>query len=94
MEYVNGLGYFKDDHTVAAVMKNKTEKLLTAKNIVIAVGGRPRYPNIPGAHEYCITSDDIFSLEKAPGKTLVIGAGCNCFFLFSCLLSSPTESLK
>lgn len=61
---------------MAAVMKNKTEKLLTAKNIVIAVGGRPRYPNIPGAHEYGITSDDIFSLEKAPGKTLVIGAGC------------------
>lgn len=63
-------------------MKNKTEKLLTAKNIVIAVGGRPRYPNIPGAHEYGITSDDIFSLEKAPGKTLVIGAGCK-LFLFS-----------
>ncbi|KAG8308590.1 thioredoxin-disulfide reductase activity protein, partial [Homalodisca vitripennis] len=30
---------------------------------------------IPGAKEYCITSDDIFSLEKPPGNTLVIGAG-------------------
>lgn len=76
VEYINGLGYFKDDHSVAAVMKNKTEKILTAKNIVIAVGGRPRYPNIPGALEYGISSDDIFSLEKAPGKTCVIGAGC------------------
>lgn len=76
VEYINGLGYFKDAHTVAAVMKNKTEKVLSAKNIVIAVGGRPRYPNIPGAKEFGITSDDIFSLEKAPGKTLVVGAGC------------------
>lgn len=60
-------------------MKNKTEKLLTAKNIVIAVGGRPRYMDIPGAHEYAITSDDIFSLDREPGKTLVVGAGCEYF---------------
>ena len=57
-------------------MKNGQEKLITAQNILIAVGGRPRYPDIPGAVEYGITSDDIFSLEKAPGKTLVVGAGC------------------
>ena len=57
-------------------MKNGEEKVFTAKNILIAVGGRPRYPDIPGALEYGISSDDIFSLEKAPGKTLVIGAGC------------------
>ena len=57
-------------------MKNKTEKVLTAKHIVIAVGGRPKYPEIPGALEFGHTSDDIFSLEKAPGKTLVVGAGC------------------
>lgn len=76
VEYINGLGYFKDEHTVAAVLKNQTEKVLTAKHIVIAVGGRPRYPDIPGAAEYGITSDDIFSLDREPGKTLVVGAGC------------------
>lgn len=27
-----------------------------------------------GAREHCITSDDIFSLSKPPGKTLVVGA--------------------
>ncbi|XP_055389510.1 thioredoxin reductase 1, mitochondrial isoform X2 [Condylostylus longicornis] len=75
VEYINGLGYFKDPHTVVAVMKNKSEKELTAQNIVIAVGGRPRYPDAPGAIEHGITSDDIFSLEKEPGKTLVVGAG-------------------
>jgi len=75
VEYINGLGYFKDAHNVVAVLKNKTERVLNAKFVVIACGGRPKYPNIPGATEYGISSDDIFSLEKAPGKTLVIGAG-------------------
>ncbi|XP_070510674.1 thioredoxin reductase 1 isoform X1 [Cardiocondyla obscurior] len=75
VEYLNLLGHFKDEHTVIGVSKKGEEKILTAKNILIAVGGRPRYPDIPGAVEYGITSDDIFSLERAPGKTLVVGAG-------------------
>ncbi|CAL1683937.1 unnamed protein product [Lasius platythorax] len=75
VEYLNALGHFKDAHTVIGVTKKGEEKILTAKNILIAVGGRPRYPDIPGALEYGISSDDIFSLERAPGKTLVIGAG-------------------
>jgi len=75
VEYINGLGYFKDAHNVVAVLKNKTERVLNAKFVVIACGGRPKYPDIPGAIEYGISSDDIFSLDKEPGKTLVIGAG-------------------
>ncbi|CAG9859606.1 unnamed protein product [Phyllotreta striolata] len=74
VEYINGLGSFLDANTVHAVVKG-TERKLTGKYILIAVGGRPRYPNIPGALEYGITSDDIFSLTKPPGKTLVVGAG-------------------
>jgi thioredoxin reductase (NADPH) len=47
---------------------------VTAESIVIAVGGRPSYPGIPGDKEFGITSDDIFSMAKPPGKTLVVGA--------------------
>ncbi|XP_018341060.1 PREDICTED: thioredoxin reductase 1, mitochondrial isoform X4 [Trachymyrmex septentrionalis] len=75
VEYFNALGHFKDAHTVVGITKKGEEKILTAKNILIAVGGRPKYPDIPGAKEYGITSDDIFSLERAPGKTLIVGAG-------------------
>ncbi|XP_043281869.1 thioredoxin reductase 1, mitochondrial isoform X2 [Venturia canescens] len=75
VEYVNANGYFKDPHTIAGVTSKGEEKILTAKTVIIAVGGRPRYPEIPGAVEYGITSDDIFSLNRAPGKTLVVGAG-------------------
>ncbi|XP_011311994.1 thioredoxin reductase 1, mitochondrial isoform X2 [Fopius arisanus] len=75
VEYINANGYFKDSHTVVGIDKNGKEKEVTADKVIIAVGGRPRYPDIPGALEYGITSDDIFSLKRAPGKTLVVGAG-------------------
>lgn len=75
VEYWNGLGKFVDQHTIEATLKNGTVKKVTADNILIATGGRPNYPRIPGAVEHCISSDDIFSLKKPPGKTLVIGAG-------------------
>ncbi|WKY01217.1 hypothetical protein Q1695_015318 [Nippostrongylus brasiliensis] len=66
---------FIDNHTIKTVSadKKKTELILHAKNVVVATGLRPRYPKIPGA-QYGITSDDLFSLSKPPGKTLVVGA--------------------
>lgn len=36
--------------------------------------GRPRYPDIPGAREFGISSDDLFTLPHPPGRTLVVGA--------------------
>ncbi|XP_025833808.1 thioredoxin reductase 1, mitochondrial isoform X2 [Agrilus planipennis] len=74
VEYINGLGVFKDRYTIQTTTK-QGERLLTSKYFLIACGGRPRYPDIPGAVEYGITSDDIFSLKNAPGKTIIIGAG-------------------
>lgn len=55
--------------------KNNKTKEITARNIVVAVGGRPKYPtDIIGAKDYTITSDDLFSLPYSPGKTLCVGA--------------------
>ena len=45
-----------------------------AKHILIATGGQPTVPDIPGA-EHGITSDGFFQLEHQPKKILVIGAG-------------------
>jgi len=72
--YINAYGKFKDAHTVVATKKNGQEQEITADKIVIAVGGRPSYPDAPGAKECCISSDDIFSLPTPPGKTLCVGA--------------------
>ncbi|XP_075960636.1 thioredoxin reductase 2, tandem duplicate 2 isoform X2 [Anarhichas minor] len=75
VKYLNIKGSLVDEHTVKGLTKAGKEMTLTAKNIVIATGGRPNYPtNIPGAMEHGITSDDIFWLKKSPGKTLVVGA--------------------
>jgi len=46
----------------------------TADHILIAVGGRPLLPNIPGA-DLGITSDGFFELESRPGSVVVVGAG-------------------
>ena len=59
---------------MVAVDKKGKETRITADAFIIAPGGRPRYPEIPGAKEHCLTSDDIFSHKTPPGKTLVVGA--------------------
>jgi len=74
VQYLNAYAEFVDAHTLKTTDKKKKETQITAKHILIATGGRPRYPDIPGAKEYCITSDDLFSLPHNPGKTLLVGA--------------------
>lgn len=90
MEYVNKLACLVDEHTVEVCfffawalnlflfkltdIKNQ-KSTVTAKYIVIAVGGRPNIPeNLVPYQKHIITSDDIFSLKSSPGKTLVVGA--------------------
>jgi len=74
VKFFNSYAKFTDAHTISLDNgKGKVEQV-TAEKICIAVGGRPSYPGIPGDKEFGITSDDMFSLKKAPGKTLVVGA--------------------
>ena len=74
MTYFNEYARFEDSHTVKTVNKGGTEKTVTASTFILATGGRPKYPDIPGAREFGITSDDLFSLKRSPGKTLLVGA--------------------
>lgn len=50
------------------------DKKLTAKKILIATGGRPFRPDIPGI-ENALVSDDIFHLKKLPNSIAIIGGG-------------------
>ncbi|XP_042238035.1 thioredoxin reductase 1, cytoplasmic-like [Homarus americanus] len=72
--YLNAYATFTDEHTLKTVDRRGKEKVITSDKFLLAMGGRPRYPDIPGAKEHCITSDDIFSLPHPPGKTLLVGA--------------------
>lgn len=64
-----GYGKFIDAHTIAVEGQQ-----FTAKNILIATGGTPLLPSIPGG-EHIKQSDDMFTLEDLPKRALVIGGG-------------------
>ncbi|XP_063820810.1 thioredoxin reductase 2, mitochondrial isoform X2 [Pseudophryne corroboree] len=75
VKYFNLKASLVDEHTVQGLTDTGKQTVVTANNIVIAAGGRPKYPtNVPGAVENCITSDDLFWLKESPGKILVVGA--------------------
>jgi thioredoxin reductase (NADPH) len=90
MEYLNAMASFMDQHTLVCskdpkVIRNfvASQQLpadptsfhkIKAKKFVIATGTRPQYLEIEGS-QLAITSDDIFSRESPPGKTLVVGGG-------------------
>uniref|UniRef100_A0A8C1KMA2 thioredoxin-disulfide reductase (NADPH) n=1 Tax=Cyprinus carpio TaxID=7962 RepID=A0A8C1KMA2_CYPCA len=74
VNYVNAYAEFVEPHKIKATNKRGKEMFYTAAKFVLATGERPRYLGVPGDKEYCITSDDLFSLPYCPGKTLVVGA--------------------
>jgi glutathione reductase (NADPH) len=46
----------------------------TAERILIATGGWPMIPDIPG-HEHAISSNEVFFLEQLPKRVIVVGGG-------------------
>lgn len=64
-------GYAKFNGRNAVEINGKS---FTAKQIVIATGGRPVIPPIPGA-EMGITSDDFFELPEQPKRVTIVGSG-------------------
>ena len=59
-----------DAHTVAL----STGETISAKHILVATGGHPTVPDIPGA-DLTITSNEIFLLDEMPKKILIVGGG-------------------
>ncbi|MET0281839.1 MAG: FAD-dependent oxidoreductase, partial [Steroidobacteraceae bacterium] len=66
---VQGWGRLVDAHTVQV-----GDRRLTGERILIAVGGRPQRPSIPGA-ELGIDSDGFFELAERPQRVTVVGGG-------------------
>ncbi|MBV7262299.1 glutathione-disulfide reductase [Photobacterium sp. WH24] len=69
IEVINGFAKFVDAKTVEVNGQH-----FTADHILIAVGGEPTIPDIPGA-EHGIDSNGFFELTEQPKRTAVIGAG-------------------
>ena len=47
---------------------------VTAERVLIAVGGWPSVPNIPG-REHVITSNEAFYLDRLPKRAVIVGGG-------------------
>ncbi|WP_112321427.1 glutathione-disulfide reductase [Oceanibium sediminis] len=63
-------GVLSDAHTVEL----SDGQSFTAKHILVATGGRPFSPDVPGI-EHTISSDEIFHLEEQPKRILIVGGG-------------------
>ena len=66
---LNGRGVVVDKNTVQVAGKN-----YSAKHILIAVGGWPSLPDVPGI-EHAISSNEALDLRALPKKIIIVGAG-------------------
>ena len=69
VENISGHARFVDAKTL-----DVDGRQISGEHILIATGGRPSVPDVPGA-ELGITSDGFFELEALPSSVTVIGAG-------------------
>jgi glutathione reductase (NADPH) len=69
VDVVEGTAKLVDAHTVAI-----GERRVTAQNILVATGGWPVKPAIPGI-EHAITSNEAFELPELPKRILMVGGG-------------------
>jgi glutathione reductase (NADPH) len=68
----------KDPHTV----RLGDGREVSAKHVLVAVGGHPVVPDFPG-REHAVTSDDMFDLEAFPRRIVILGGGyIACEFAF------------
>ncbi|MDM0045132.1 glutathione-disulfide reductase [Variovorax dokdonensis] len=76
-----------DAHTVQAGGRH-----WRAKNILIATGGRPFVPKMPG-QEHAVVSDDMFDIDPLPKRLVIVGGGyiaCEMASIFNGLGSQVT----
>jgi glutathione reductase (NADPH) len=69
VERIDGFARFVDARTVEV-----NGIRLSAPHVLVATGGRPRVPDVPGA-ELGITSDGFFALDRLPERVVIVGGG-------------------
>jgi glutathione reductase (NADPH) len=73
VEIVRGWARLEDAHTVSVETAAGTRRI-TARHLLIATGGTPSVPELPG-RELALTSDHMFDLEPFPRRLAVVGGG-------------------
>lgn len=73
--FIRGHARFRDTHTLRVEQQGE-ERTVSAKNIVLATGSRPRTLEIPGLTEAdTLTNETIFEQTQAPDHLVIVGAG-------------------
>jgi len=95
VQVVYGRARLLDAHTVTVENADGTgaPARITARHMLIATGGRPQVPEVPG-REHVLTSNDMFDIEPFPARLLVIGGGyiaCEFASIFNGLGSRVTQ---
>ena len=73
-DLIDGRATFEDAHTLT-IQGEHGARRVTARQILIAAGGRPKLPDdVPGI-EHAITSDEVFDLPELPKRMLIVGGG-------------------
>ena len=74
VEIVEGVGALSGPHAVDVTLRDGGRRTVSAKYIVVSVGGWPFKPPIPGI-EHTISSNEIFYLKEQPKRLVVVGGG-------------------
>ncbi|KAF2266576.1 glutathione reductase-like protein [Lojkania enalia] len=74
IDHVKGRATFIAKDEVKVALESGGTQRIKAKHILIATGGRPKIPDIPGK-ELCIDSDGFFDLKTQPKSIATSGAG-------------------
>ncbi len=69
-ELVSGRGKIVGPHQVSV-----NGRKISSKTILVATGGTPNIPDIPGLRQYAITSTQALDLDNLPDRIIVYGAG-------------------
>ena len=72
---IMGTASLAGDGVVQVTAEDGSLSNYKAKNVLIAVGGYPTFPEGEGIREHSISSDGFFELESLPKKAVVVGAG-------------------
>ena len=70
VELIEGRGVVSGPHSVRV-----GEREITAERLLIATGGWPQIPDVPGLAEHAITSNEALDLAQRPDRIIVYGAG-------------------
>ena len=73
-EVIDGWGTVSGTHEVTVRCADGTDRTLTTERILVATGGVPVRPDIPGG-ELAMVSDDVFALSHRPKRLVVVGGG-------------------